>query len=138
MTSGCVDNRGGTGQAVLVNSKNVTPRSSARAPRSHTSNSHMTPVGVLLVMIISAVAVVVAVFGHPTQAIAAAVIAAALAALVGGPQVLGSSAEVLRPLARFLSSTRDTVATTHVGASDRPPLAQSHDDGDPSEDDEPE
>ena len=135
MTSGCVDNRVGAVQAVLVNSKNATPRSSAGAPRSHTSNSHMTPVGVLLVMIISAVAVVVAVFGQPTQAIAAAVIAAALAALVGGPQVLGSSAEVLRPLARFLSSTRDTVAT-HVGASDRPPLVQSHDDGDPNEDDE--
>ena len=135
MTLGCVDNRAGTVQAVLVNSKNATPRSSAKAPRSDTSNGHTTPAGVLHVMIISVVAVAVAVFGHPTQAIAAAVIAAALAALVGGPQVLDSSAEVLRPLARFLSSTRATVAT-HVGSSDRPPLVQSHDDGSLDEDDE--
>jgi len=85
-------------------------------------------------MIISAVAVVVAVFGHPTQAIAAAVIAAALAALAGGPQVLSSSTQVLGPLTRLLSSTRNTVATD-VAASARAPLTESHDDGRPNEND---
>ncbi len=86
----------------------------------------MTPARALLVTIIGAVAAVVAVFGHPTQAIAAAVIASALAALAGGPQVLRSSAEVLVPLTRFLASTRGSVAADMIDASDRPPLAQSH------------
>jgi len=121
VTLGHVDNRGDAVQSVRVSSKSATPKSSARTLRSHTNNSRVTPVGALLVMIIGAVALVVAVFGHPTQAIAAAVIASALAALVGGPQVLRSSAEVLGPLTRFLSSARDSASPHAVDNSDRPP-----------------
>jgi hypothetical protein len=129
MTLERVDKSFCTSQSVLVSSKNATPMSSAGTPSPRTSNSHVTPVGILLVTIISAVAVVVAVFGHPTQAIAAAVIVSALAALVGGPQVLRSSAEALGLLTRFLSSTRDTVHV--IDTSDQPPPIQSHDDSRP-------
>ncbi len=125
VTLTCVDNRDKAVQSVLVSSKNATQTSSARTPRSHPRNSRVTPVGALLVTIIGAIAAVVAVFGHPTQAIAAAVITSALAALAGGRQVLRSSAELLGPITRFLSSTRGSAHM--IDASDRPPLAQSLD-----------
>ena len=121
-----VDNSFGPAQTFVVSSKNVTPRPSPWKPHPQTSNGHVTPTGVLLVTVISAVALVVAVFGHPMQSIAAAVIVSALAALVGGPQVLHISAKVLEPLTRFLSSTPDTVHVSN--ASDRLPLMQSHED----------
>ncbi len=68
-----------------------------------------------MIMIIGLVAVIVAVFGHPTQTVAAAVIVTALGALADGSSPV--TREALKLLTRLLPSLGGSVVE-HVTTSD--------------------
>jgi hypothetical protein len=70
-----------------------------RQPRT----TRQSLLGAALIMVIGLIAVIIAVFGHPTQTVAAAVIVTALGALAGGDLPPGGG-KVLESLTRFLPS----------------------------------
>jgi len=66
-----------------------------------------TAVTWLLILLLGAVGVVVAVFGHPVQAIAAAIIVSVLGALVQGRSVARSIADVAQVYVQSLKGTSE-------------------------------
>jgi hypothetical protein len=77
----------------------VKPNSQRRHPAGGTARSFLQST------ILGATAIAIAVFGQPTQALAAAVIVVALCALVQGSSVTRSAASVVSTLFRALQGT---------------------------------
>ena len=93
----------------------VKPKASAASTRPRPDTQRSRPGGgtvrsFLQITILGATAIAIAVFGRPTQALAAAVIVVALCALAQGRSVTRSTASVVHTMLRALQGT-DAEAT---------------------------
>lgn len=92
----------------------VKPKASAASTRPLPDSQRSHPSGetarsFLQITILGGTAIAIAVFGRPTQALAAAVIVVALCALAQGRSVTRSTASVVRTLLRALQGTNAEV-----------------------------